>query len=166
MGKIARIQEIIGALPDDEWGPKSQAALEATIQFYGLHRVLASSFADPADIKRFKKCIAQGKSEKECFKVGDNGIGLWGDDTTKNIPMCALPREDWAHLGSNARGALVLVQSNGREVVCELRDTMPAKRFITNGAGIDLNPQACKALGLEPPIKVKAAWRFLDRSGQ
>ena len=58
--------------------------------------VTASSFADPADVVAFKKAIAAGKSEKEAFKVGDNGIGKWGDFTaTEDVPMCALPQEDW-----------------------------------------------------------------------
>lgn len=126
-----------------------------------IHRVKASSFADPADVRAFKKCKATGKSDQECFKVGDNGIGKWGDDTTANKPMCALPREDWAHLGDDARGAKVLVTANGREVVCELRDTMPARANIKNGAGIDLNPAACAAIGLTPPIMISATWSWI-----
>jgi len=37
---------------------------------------------------------------------------------------------------------------------------MPRKRNIRNGAVIDLNPAACKALGLNPPIKIRASWKF------
>lgn len=37
--------------------------------------VTASSFADPKDVEAYKKAIAQGKSEAEALKVGDNGIG-------------------------------------------------------------------------------------------
>lgn len=125
-----------------------------------IHYVKASSFADPADVRAFRRCKATGKSGQECFKVGDNGIGRWGDDTTKPVPMCALPPEDWTPL-KNPRGAKVLVKSNGHAVICELRDTMPKKRNIKNGAGIDLNEAACKALGMTPPIMVNATWQFV-----
>ena len=118
----------------------------------------ATSFADPADVRAFQRCKAAGMSDQQAFKYGDNGIGKWGDDTTANRPMCALPPEDWEPLGRQARGARVIVQANGREVVCELRDTMPRKRNIKNGAIIDLNPAACEALGLKPPMRVRAGW--------
>ena len=75
--------------------------------------------------------------------------------------MCALPREDWAEFGAKARGKRVSVWANGRNVICELRDTMPSRANIKNGAGIDLNPAACKALGLKPPIMVAAEWAWL-----
>jgi len=37
---------------------------------------------------------------------------------------------------------------------------MPWKKNIHNGAGIDLNPDAVRALGLEPPIMVPAKWEW------
>lgn len=125
-----------------------------------IHEVRASSFADPADVAAFRRCKAKGKSDQECFKVGDNGIGCWGDDTTGATPMCALPPEDWKPLGKAARGARVRVKANGREVICELRDTMPKRANIKNGAGIDLNPAAVAALGLHPPIMINATWEW------
>lgn len=125
-----------------------------------VHNVKASSFADPTDVAAFRRCKAQGKSDQECFAVGDNGIGKWGDDTTANVPMCALPPDDWLSFGAAARGKKVLVIANGKEVVCELRDTMPSRANIKNGAGIDLNPAAVKALGLTPPILVNATWQW------
>ena len=124
-------------------------------------KVIASSFADPADVLAFRRAKLKGMTDQQAFKVGDNGIGCWGDDTTAPAPMCALPPEDWRPLGKKARGAKVLVRANGKQVVCELRDTMPRKRNITNGAGIDLNPAACYALGLKPPVMVRAEWEFV-----
>ena len=124
------------------------------------HEVMASSFADPADVAAYRKCKRQGKSDAQCRKVGDNGVGCWGDDTTANVPMCALPPEDWKPL-KKPRGAKVRVTVGKRSVVCELRDTMPKKENITNGAGIDLNPAACAALGLTPPVMVRAVWEFV-----
>jgi hypothetical protein len=128
-----------------------------------LHQVIASSFADPADVAAFKKCKANGGSDQYCFKFGDNGIGFMGDDCTGPTPMCALPPDDWKARWKNsstARLKPVVVTANGRTVVCLMGDTMPAKANITNGAGIDLSPSAAKALGLKPPFMVAATWSW------
>lgn len=166
--KIKEIQRIIGTDPDGVWGQKSRAAFEAlfavpdpTPSFPSSewHEGKASSFADPADVQAFRRCKTQGKTDQECFRVGDNGVGKWGDDTTQPIPMCALPPEDWQHL-ADPRKAIVIVEANGRSVHAYLRDTMPRRANIKNGAIIDLNPEACKQLGLTPPVMVKARWRW------
>ena len=160
---IQQIQTLLGVEPDGAWGPKSQAALDLAVNDSSeiIHSVKASSFADPLDIAAFRKCKAQGHSDKFCFAYGDNGIGRWGDDTTTEVPMCALPPEDWQSLGDAARGAKVLVKANGKEVVCELRDTMPHRANIKNGAGIDLNFSAVKTLGLQVPLMISATWQFV-----
>jgi hypothetical protein len=135
------------------------------------HHVFASSFADPADVRAFRKWryiyIGEGKSpaeaEKLAFAKGDNGIGCFGDDCTGPVPMCALPPEDmeerWGSIDA-ARHRPVEVSCNGRSVVCTLGDRMPHRANIKNGAGIDLNPPACDALKLKPPVMVRAAWRW------
>lgn len=165
--KIKSIQGVLGVIADGYFQAKSHAALDALKAMAETERRegawtrgKASSFADPADITAFKRCKATGKSDMECFKVGDNGIGKWGDDTTADRPMCALPPEDWEPFGAGARGKKVRVIANGREVICELRDTMPRKKNIKNGAAIDLNPAAVKAIGLKPPIMVEASWKW------
>jgi hypothetical protein len=121
--------------------------------------VIASSFADPLDVAAYRKAIAEGKSEQEALKLGDNGIGKWGDDTTsEDQPMCALPPEDWQAkwgTGNSARGKKVVVTYKGKSVIGELRDTMPKKAHIKNGAGIDLNPGFGKAFGVKPPFLLK-----------
>lgn len=166
--KIRAVQGILGVKADGAWGPTSQGAFDQLIHGMpassedGVHHVKASSFADPADVLAFRRCKAQGKSDQECFKVGDNGIGEWQDDCTGPTPMCALPREDWEPFGNAARGKKVVVTANGKTVICELRDTMPHRAHITNGAGIDLNPGAIAALGLHPPVMVSAIWQWLD----
>ncbi|HTS03949.1 MAG TPA: hypothetical protein VMP68_00075 [Candidatus Eisenbacteria bacterium] len=118
--------------------------------------VTASSFADPSDLAAYRRAIAQGKTEAEALELGDNGIGKWGDNTAvDDAPMCALPPEDWVEkwgTGFNARGRKVAVTYRGKTVVGELRDTMPHRANITNGAGIDLNPGYAKAFGLTPPF--------------
>lgn len=118
--------------------------------------VLASSFADPEDVAAYRRAIAQGKTEAEALKAGDNGVGKWGDDTTReDTPMCALPPEDWLDkwgTDSNARGRKVAVTYKGKTVIGELRDTMPHRAKITNGAGIDLNPGFAQAFAIKPPF--------------
>lgn len=164
-----QVQRILGVADDGIFGPRTLAAFNALGGASGewppshdVQRGKASSFADPADVAAFRRCKAQGKSDQECFKVGDNGVGRWGDDTTKgNGPMCALPPEDWQQFGTMARGKKVLVKANGNQVICELRDTMPHKANIKNGAIIDLNPDAAKALGLRPPFMVDVEWSWV-----
>ena len=126
------------------------------------HVVQASSFADPADVAAFRRCKARGMSDIEAFRYGDNGVGKWGDDTTEGSgPSCALPPEDGRPLEDKAHLAKVRVFANGRSVVCLLKDTMPARANIKNGCGIDLNPDACAALGLHPPVKCAASWEWV-----
>jgi hypothetical protein len=161
MTAIQEIQKILGVKPDNKWGPITQAALDNLLRKRVVHSVMASSFADPADVAAFKKAKAAGATDQEAFRVGDNGLGKWGTDTTLPIPMCALPPEHWQHLGNKANGAKVRVVANGKEIICELRDTMPALKNIRNGAGIDLNPEAIKQLGLKPPIMISATWNWI-----
>ena len=169
MSAIVKIQEILGVTPDGIWGPKSQAALEFLINAYSAtgdtdwHEVKGSSFADPADVRAFKRCKAAGGTDQACFKVGDNAVGAWGDDTSEGSGPCvALPPEDWQHLGTNARGTKVEVKYGDKSVVAQLKDTMPHKANIRNGAGIDMNPDTCRALGLEPPVLTKVSWRWAN----
>ncbi len=165
--KIKAIQELLAVRPDGIFGPRSRAALEKLLEKPTYpewsddrwHTGKASSFADPADIRAYKRCKANGGRELECLAKGDNGIGVWGADTTAPIPMCALPREDWAHL-PHPQGTLVIVEANGQTVRCRLEDTMPARANITNQAIVDLNPAAAQSLGLEPPFLVDARWRW------
>lgn len=126
------------------------------------NKAIATSFADPEDVKAYRRAKAAGLSDQEAFKRGDNGVGCWGDDTTENRPMCALPPEDWKPLGKRARGARVEIETDRRSVVAELRDTMPHRRNIRNGAGIDLNPAAVAALGLRVPCHHPVKWRFQE----
>lgn len=125
----------------------------------------ATTFADAADVASFRRCKAEGMTDREAFRWGDNGIGCWGDDTTAPRPMCALPPEDivakWGSMkAKDARGRRVVVETESARVVCELRDRMPAKARITNGAVIDLNPAATSALGYQPPARFKASWHW------
>ena len=123
---------------------------------------MASSFADPADIAAFKRAKARGLSDQQAFRYGDNGIGKWGQSTVQGTgPSCALPPEDWQALPHQPQGTKVKVTVRGRFVICELSDTMPGRSAIENGAGIDLNPDACAALGLVPPILVPATWQWV-----
>lgn len=127
-------------------------------------KCIASSFADPADVAAFKKCKARGKSDDECFKVGDNGVGCWGDNTAQDKhAMCALPPDDMIQKFGTvtaARHHSVLVSFKKKTCVCILADRMPWKKNIKNGAGIDLNPAAIAQLGIPRGAMVKVEWRW------
>ena len=118
----------------------------------------ASSFADPDDIKAFERCKAQGKTDKQCFEVGDNGIGCWGDSTREGTgPSCALHTSVIsARWGSKAKGKhkQVWVRYAAHEVICILKDMCGKKDRI------DLNPDAVAAIGLKPPILVEVHWEW------
>jgi hypothetical protein len=129
--------------------------------------VRASSFADPADVQAYRDAIARGESIAEAKRIGDNGIGLWGDDTSsEDVPVCALPREDWETRwgrGRAARCKRVRVTYCNISAVGVLGDTMPRRANIKNGAGIDLNPGFAKLLGLRPPFLVDGVtWEWVD----
>ncbi len=169
------LQALLLVSQDGKIGPKTLQALNALVQtpdevLWGaqaqepaseVHSVKASSFADPADIRSFRRCKANGGTDQECFRVGDNGIGKWGDDCSEDSgPSCALPPEDWQQFGAAAHRKPVKIIGNGREVVALLKDTMPHKANITNGCGIDLNPDTVRALGWEPPLMEHVTWQW------
>ncbi len=133
-----------------------------------VHNARASSFADPADVRAFKRCKAAGHSDKYCFGYGDNGVGYWGDDTSEGSgPSCALTpddmRETWGSV-ANAHLKEVEVTIGEASVICQVKDTMPPRAYqlAHNGAGIDLNVDAVRALGLEPPLMENATWESVD----
>lgn len=128
-----------------------------------IKSVIASDFASLADLKAYHEAKSKGWSDKQAFKVGDNGIGYWGDLTAQtHTPMCALPPEDmieaWGSI-EDARHARVLVVSEHKvSVECVLADRMPHRKNITNSAGIDLNPAAIDALGMDSPVMARVTW--------
>lgn len=178
---IKACQTALGELViDGLWGPKSAARLavivaEAAEQQPAAadgvpHNVIGSSFADPGDVAAFRTCKAHGNSDQFCFGKGDNGIGKWGDDTTADRPQCALPPEIWKPFGLAAHNKIVKVtrtNSAGETftVYCRLTDTMPHLADIKNGAGIDMNPAAWKALGQTPPVMLPVTWSWAASDG-
>lgn len=127
------------------------------------HTVRASTFADPADVAAYRRAKARGASDQEAFRVGDNGVGLWGDDTTNGEPWVALPRDvlqaQYMHL-RGARGAAVRLTYGGQAYTCKVGDTMPYTRHITNGCGIDLSPGAVRLIGY-PEHGEQVVWEWL-----
>jgi len=139
----------------------------------------ASSFADPKDVAAFQRCKAQGKTDQECFRVGDNGLGFEisiGNGKHERLNCadpdkcyCALPPEIWRPkwgTPQNAARRRVIVSYVHRAtgatttVTGLLGDTMPHLANITNGARIDLNPGFAKALGLNPPFMATVSWSW------
>lgn len=145
------------------------------------HHGKASSFADPADVRAFRRWkqhyldegYTNDRATELAFAHGDNGVGLWNDNTAEGSgPSCALPPEDmeerWG--GSKAthwieaKHKLVNVTIGEVTVTCTLKDRMPHKRNITNGAIIDLNPDAIRAFNMEPgnDFMEQAMWAWND----
>ncbi len=125
----------------------------------------ATSFADPGDLRAFKRCKDRGGTDLECFKIGDNGIGYWGDSTAEGTgPCCAITPDDmiekWGSINA-AKGKLVKVTYKNLTVTCDCRDRMKWKKRISNGAYIDLNSDACKALKLKLPVFASVSWEWL-----
>ncbi len=119
---------------------------------------IATTFADPADVERYRRAKARGLSDQEAFKYGDNGIGKWGDDTTRaDDPIVALPRD----LPGVAHNRRVLVSGPAGTAVARVADVMPKRENIRNGAGIDLNPATAAAVGATAG-KVPVSWKFID----
>lgn len=164
--KIKAIQKTLGVKADGAWGPISQGAFDALIHGVdedGLaNSCFASSFADPTDLVAWKKCKQEGHTDSYCYNYGDNGEGKWGDDTTTGSgASVALPpetmEETWGSV-DDARNKNIRILYNGITITAKVRDTMPHRKNIKNGRGIDLNPDACKGLGLNPPVMAKVTW--------
>lgn len=162
------IQKLLGTDPDGVIGRKSQAALSRLIeaddfsewpQSAEVHDAIASSFADPEDVEAFKRCKATGKTDQQCFAVGDNGIGVWGDNTAQEaVPMCAIHASDMIEKWGSVNGA------KHQKVSCTIKgktvEMLCADRLGVKGR-IDLNPASLKALGLHPGILEKCQWHWL-----
>jgi len=167
---IQDIQAILGVEMDGIWGTKSQAALDALIH-PAFNSVKISSFADQRDLEAFARCKREGgywangrfhtgSSDRHCFEIGDNGIGYWGDATVKGSgPSCAIKAGTIvAKFGTLDDGHLkqVRIKIHGREVVALVKDILG-----TDGR-IDLNPDACEALGFTPPVlESGASWEWV-----
>ena len=157
--KLQEIQAILGVEADGFWGPKSQAALNKQLGQGEGFSSTASSFADPADLMAFKKCKATGKTDLQCFKVGDNGVGQFGKITAQlRTPMVAVHAADmkvrWGSVNAAAHRP-VTVTVKGKTVQATVED-----RIGVEGR-IDLNPAAAKALGLTPPLLVPCVWKWV-----
>jgi hypothetical protein len=152
------IQKGLGLKADGIWGPKSQTALNAATSAGAEFACKASSFADPADLVAFKKCKATGKTDIQCFAVGDNGIGQFGKITAQEVtPMVAvhksIMRARWGSVAASAHRP-VKVTVNGKTIDATVEDRISAP------GRIDLNPACAKQLGLKPPFVVPCTWRW------
>jgi hypothetical protein len=127
-----------------------------------VHRGKATSFADNADVRAFKLCKAQGKTDQQCYDVGDSGVGYWNDSTVEGTgPSCALIPQDiierWGSLSAGKHKPVEVTIGQAR-AVCILKDVMP--HHPAHGAVIDLNPDACHLLDVDPPLLTDVSWRW------
>jgi hypothetical protein len=166
---LRKLQRILGSAPEAIWGTGSEAALERIIRSGGRvaeaaptgeeeFEALASSFADEEDVAAFVRCKNRGKSDRECFRVGDNGIGQFGKITAQlHTPMAAVHAEDMIARWGSVRAAAhkrVRVTVRGRTVIASVEDRLGVR------GRIDLNPAAAKALRLTPPFLISCTWSW------
>lgn len=158
---IKRIQQVLGTEPDGQWGVKSQAALDKArggSTGSDWKPCKASSFADPADVAAFNRCKATGKSDVQCFAVGDNGIGQFGKITAQtHTPMVAVHKTEMVSRWGSVIAAAhrpVKVRANGITIDATVEDRISAP------GRIDLNPACAKLLGLKPPFMVPCEWKW------
>lgn len=160
---LKRIQKLLGVEADGFWGPKSQKAMNQELAGGGGSaggiEAMASSFADPADVKAFDKCKATGKTDKQCFAVGDNGVGKFGANTAQTTTaMVAVHPSDAIAKWGSMQGAAhreVRVTVGGKSVIATVEDQ------LGKAGRIDLNPAAAKKLGLNPPFLVACVWEWV-----
>jgi len=144
---------------DGFWGPKSQQALNDELKEAGgggggngpfeARGIQASR--DPKDVEDFKKCKAQGKTDKQCFAVGDNGIGSLAKLTAQTTtPMVAIHPSDakkrWGSMDCCGAPSGAGDRRQQRSVVASVEDQLGV------AGRIDLNPAAAKELGLNPSL--------------
>lgn len=153
------IQKGLGVPADGIWGPVSQDALNRLVKStFGWFACEGSSFADPADVQAFIKCKKTGKSDIQCFAVGDNGIGQFGKITAQtHTPMIAVHKTAmiarWGSVGAAAHRP-VRVSYGGKTIAATVEDRISAP------GRIDLNPACAKLLGLKPPFVVRVEWTW------
>lgn len=116
-----------------------------------MTRMLATSFADAADLRAFNRALLEGESSKRALEVGDNGLGAWGRSTVAGTGPCVALSP---HVYGFRPHRMVRVFYGEKFVDADVRDIGPEER-------IDLNPDACAELGLRPPVKVMVDWTWL-----
>lgn len=159
--KIERIQKLLEVPADGRWGVISQGAFNSHLGQNGkVFSMKASSYADPADLVAFNKCKAKGKSDNECFKVGDNGIGQFGKITAQEkTSMVAVHKDRMIERWGTVNGAAhrpVEVTINNRTFQATVEDRISAP------GRIDLNPACLKLAGLQAPLDpTPCTWKWL-----
>ncbi len=123
----------------------------------------ATSFATDQDLVAYHKCRAAGNSDAHCTSTpggGDNGEGMWGDDTTSRThAYCALGpslrrKHQKLHVTLYHKGT---TNPLGVPFDCIQGDG-------GNEGIIDLNPGALLAAGLDPntELDATAVFEFVD----
>lgn len=149
---------------DNWWGTQSETAYQAFLRDQTeVNTGIASVFADPKDLREYARRKAQGMTDREAFRYGDNGIGASGRITSQTLdPMVALHpldiRAKWGQM-SKAWGKKVIIEYRGKTCTATLEDYMSSTH-----ARIDLNPAAVAQLGIPPGGMVEVSWRWQNAS--
>ncbi len=127
-----------------------------------------TTFADAADVAAFRRCKAHGGTDHACFKVGDNAVGFWGDDTSEGSgpSVAVIPddmRDKWGSVDA-AHMKIVYVEVGDYGAYARVKDTMPPRSYQAahNGSQLDLNPDLCALLNLTPGVDIDGTWRWCE----
>lgn len=155
----ANLSELPGA--DEQAYPDSGQYQEEP---KGQQEALGAITADPQDLHRYMTSRINGASHEEALKVGDHGLGTWGDNlATYKIPMVELPSDT----PGIEPGRLVKVNGPDGSVIAKLAGVMPpTDQLKQNGTdvGIHVNPAAAMAVGHSGGV-VPLKWEWAGDKG-
>jgi hypothetical protein len=111
----------------------------------GTYSGTGTVFAGPKDLNAYQTAKANGASENDALKVGDNGVGASGVKTATNDPMVAL-KPSFMQANGLKFGDPITVNANGAQVVARVQDHLPED----SASLVDMNPGASSALKVDP----------------
>lgn len=157
-----RVQSLLSVTPDGIWMTKSQGALNELRALAGDDWIYcqASSFADPKDVAAFKRCKQGGKTDLQCFAVGDNGVGQFGVITAQDVtPYVAVHHDDMVSRWGSEHGAALrevelIIAGHPEPIIAKVGDR------ISERGRIDCNPAILKIAGRKAPMMTGAQWRW------
>jgi hypothetical protein len=167
--ELAPDNAVDAALPETQDNPPQQTvplpgSESLTPEFdaskeMGEQSAVAAITADPQDLHRYQSARMNGVSHEDALKVGDNGLGTWGDNlASATNPMVELPE---GTPGAD-QGRLVRVSGPSGSVIAKVAGLIP--QSDGHNVSIHLNPAAARATG-HPGGLVPVKWEYVGQEG-